>query len=266
MKELFSLVGAVVIWVLVARYLSRMFIKKGHKPWLSKTSGVCVGSVVALAFLVSVVPTSAQNASTQNITAETKPASKPHDGCLEVYKPDGPSEWDCEKKEAPAPAPAPKNIEPAENVAEVKTLDITPDVFAKRMNSNLKKTDVPFRLKVKVQPGEVNNTFNYAFNEHIGIVGSVDKKSGILKNISIITSGDGTDKSGMNVMAVVISAYSAVMGDNTMGTGEPARIMLKLMENYQEEPEKSQSVILNGIKFSFIPSKQIGNWFLAQPL
>lgn len=265
MKEFLILAGSIVIWVLVAKYLSRTFIKKGNKPWLSKFSGVCVGAVAALAFLVAFIPTQDKEVSVQEVSTEIKETPKSHDGCLETYKADGSSEWNCENKGAPAPAPAPQDKAETKKQVE-KYFDITPQEFAKRINVNLTKNDVPFRLKIKIQSGEVNNTFNHSFNERIGLAGSVDKKTGLLTGITIITSGDGTTESGLNVMAVVISAYSAVLGENTMGTGEPAKIMMKLMEHYQNEPETSQEVILNGVKFGFVPSQQFGNWFLAQPL
>ncbi|MCI4239369.1 hypothetical protein [Dickeya dianthicola] len=261
MKELFSLVGAVVIWVFVARYLSRMFIKKGHKPWLSKTSGVCVGSVVALAFLVAVVPTASQNASTQNITAETKPASKPHDGCLEVYKPDGPSEWNCEKKEVPAPAPA-EQAETESTQKPEKYFDITPQEFAKRMNANLAKFESPFKLKVVIKSGSVNDTFNYMFNDRLAIVGTVSKSNGKLAGVILMLSGDGTTESGLHVFAIATSAYSALLGKNELGTGVPANLVLDLFKKESGDAAK----ILNNIKFTLVKSEQIGNMFTADPL
>lgn len=92
MKEFLILAGSIVIWILVAKYLSRTFIKKGNKPWLSKFSGVCVGAVAALAFLLAFVPTPEKEAPVQDVSAEIKNTQKPHDGCLETYKADGSSE------------------------------------------------------------------------------------------------------------------------------------------------------------------------------
>ncbi|MFW5394114.1 hypothetical protein V1951_22925, partial [Yersinia sp. 2544 StPb PI] len=55
MKELLILIATLVIWVIVAKFLAKYFIHKGHRDLMSKTSGVIVGAVVAFTFLIIVV-------------------------------------------------------------------------------------------------------------------------------------------------------------------------------------------------------------------
>ncbi|AVX39781.1 hypothetical protein [Yersinia massiliensis] len=249
MNEFLALIAAVAIWVIVGKLLSRHFIRKGHKVWLSKTSGTIVGAVVALFFLILLIPTqdndNPKTAAIDTSTAQTH--AQPKEGSVEL---------------APKVVNEPVDIEPK------KTLEITPEVFAKRMNANLKETGSLFRLRVHVKSGEVNDTFNYTFNDHLAIVGTVDKVSQKLSGITLITSGDGTTKSGIDVMAIVVSAYSAALGENTMKTGEPAKLMMKLVELDKKvsEGESAVSTIFNGIKFSFMSSDTIGNWFTAEPI
>jgi hypothetical protein len=150
----------------------------------------------------------------------------------------------------------------------VKTFEFTPETFAKRMNANLKVAESSFRLKIRVESGEVNDIFNYSFNENLAILGTIDKVSKNLSTITLITRGDGTAKSGVDVMAIVISAYSAVFGDNTMKTGEPAKVVMKLIEMSKNSTKEKPTVstIFNGIKFSFMSSDTVGNWFIAEPI
>lgn len=250
MKDFLILVAAIAIWVVVARILSRHFIRKGHKPWLSKTSGGIVGFVVALFFLVLVIPTQDKNA----------PAKAEASTAMLTEKP----------KNEPVETPSQPKDASEETVSSVPTLtlEITPEVFSKRMNANLKATGSSFRLKAHIESGEANDIFKYTFNDHLAIVGTVDKESKNLSGITLITSGDGTAKSGVDVMAVVVSAYSAVLGENTMKTGEPAKIMIKLVKLNEEKTDKTPTVstIFNGVKFSYMSSDTIGNWFTAEPI
>ncbi|MFT2791777.1 hypothetical protein ACMV5I_17145 [Serratia sp. T13T92] len=252
MKEFLALIAAIVIWVIVGKFLSRYFIRKGHKVWLSKTSGTLVGSVVALFFLILFIPIQDNdNPKTATIGMSTAQANAEPKG----------------KSAELAPNVANVPIDSATDDSE-KTLDITPEVFAKRMNENLKATESSFRLKIRVKSGEVNDTFNYAFNDHLAILGTVDKATKKLSGVTLITSGDGTARSGMDVMAVVVSAYSAALGKNTMKTGEPAKIMMKLLEMNRKGSEENTttSTTFNGAKFSLISNDTIGNWFTIEPI
>lgn len=250
MKDFLILVAAIAVWVVVARLLSRHFIKKGHKPWLSKTSGSIVGFVVALCLLILVIPTQDKSAPAKTETGTVLPATKPKNELIET-----PSQ------------PTDSPVETASNVP-TKTLEITPEVFAKRMNANLKATESSFRVKTHIEKGEVNDVFKYTFNDHLAIVGTVDKESKNLSGITLITSGDGTAKSGVDVMTIVVSAYSAVLGENALKTGEPAKIMIKLAKLNEKKADKTSTVstIFNDVKFSYMSSDTIGNWFMAEPI
>ncbi|WP_426818103.1 hypothetical protein ACP3TC_09785 [Winslowiella sp. 2C04] len=250
MKDFLILVAVIAIWVVVARLLSRHFIRKGHKPWLSKTSGGIVGFVVALFFLVLFIPTQDKNEKARTETSTAMQTAKPKNEPVET-----PSQ------------PEDASEETVTSVPEV-TLEISPEVFSKRMNANLKTFGSSFRLKAHIESGEVKNVFKYTFNDHLAIVGTVDKKSKNLSGITLITRGDGTAKSGADVMAVVVSAYSAVLGENTMKTGEPAKIVIKLVKLKEEKKDNTPTVstIFNGVKFSYMSSDTIGNLFTAEPI
>ncbi|MFW5389336.1 hypothetical protein, partial [Yersinia sp. 2542 StPb PI] len=105
------------------------------------------------------------------------------------------------------------------------------------------------------------------FNDHLAIVGATDKSSQKLSEITLITSGDGTAQDGMDIGAAVVSAFSATLGEDTMKTGEPFIIMMKLMAMNKSNTEEKESVstIFNGIKFSFFSSDTVGYLFTVEP-
>ncbi|MGP2424572.1 hypothetical protein V1954_04595 [Yersinia sp. 2538 StPb PI] len=258
MKELLILIATLVIWVIVAKFLAKYFIHKGHRDLMSKTSGVIVGAVVAFTFLIIVVIpipeetilTSANSRSSVTTTIPEKTIDK-HE----------------EKTKSIAPQVLIEEPRNPDNNESIKTLGISPDIFEKRMNANLETSNSSLKLKINLKKNGVNNTFNYAFNDHLVIVGTIDKPSQKLSEITLITSGDGTAKSGIDIGAVVVSAFSATLGENTMKTGEPGIIVMKLMAMNKSSTKDNEpsSTIFNGIKFSFFSSDTTGYRFTAEP-
>ncbi|MFW5387367.1 hypothetical protein [Yersinia sp. 2542 StPb PI] len=257
MKELLMLMSTLVIWVIIAKFSSKYLIHKGYRNWVSKKIGIIVGAVVAFTFLIIVVIpipeetilTSANSRSSVTTTMPEKTIDK-HE----------------EKTKLIAPQVLIEEPRNPDNKS-IKTLGISPDIFEKRMNANLETSNSSLRLKINFKKNGVNNTFNYAFNDHLVIVGTIDKPSQKLSEIILITSGDGTAQDGMDIGAAVVSAFSATLGENTMKTGEPGIIMMKLMAMNKSSTKDNEpsSTIFNGIKFSFFSSDTTGYRFTAEP-
>lgn len=247
MKGILILISTIIILVIVAKLISRHFIKKGHKAWLSKIVGVSVGSLVALIFFISIIPTPDKDISK---TAEVN--SGKNNSSLEANK------------------KLTKDSVEFTTDETKKTLEITPEVFAKRMNANLKAAGSSFKLKVRVTSDEVSDTFSYRFNDNLAILGTVDKVSKNLLRIIIMTSGDETniDISAVDALAIMLSAYSAILGENIIETDEILKIVTKLFEKRNESYEKETrvSTVFNGIEFSLKKySDNIFYVFTAEP-
>ncbi|HGJ5862707.1 hypothetical protein, partial [Arsenophonus nasoniae] len=170
MKEILILTSTIIILVIVAKLISRHFIEKGHKAWLSRIIGVSVGSVVALIFFISVIPTP-----DKDISKTTEVNSGKNKSSLESNE------------------KLTKDSVEFTTDETKKTLEITPEVFAKRMNANLEAAGSSFKLKVQVSSGEISDTFSHRFNDNLAILGAVDKVSKNLLRIIIMTSGDETN-------------------------------------------------------------------------
>lgn len=251
MDTILILIAAIVILVIITKFLSRHLIAKGHKIWLSRILGLLAGIIISFLFLIFSIPS--QNADSAKKNESTESTSR-----IESAK----NEKLTEPAQTSETKPTDTNIKQVE-----KNLEVTTEVFAERMNANLKKADSPFRLNIHIEDGKVNDVFKYAFNDYLVMVGTIDKTSKNLSSITIITRGDGTTSSGVNIMAVVVSAYSAILGEDSMKTGEPGRVMIKLvnMKKNKMDEESTVSTILNGMKFSFMTNHTLGNWFTVEP-
>ncbi len=103
--------------------------------------------------------------------------------------------------------------EKKEDKAEKATLFIaeTPDHFKNAFNAYTSSNNLDFTIdELEVKEGEVQNTFQYMFTDHLGLIGTINKSDGSVKGVTMIGSGDGTAKSGGNIMLCMLSIIATV--------------------------------------------------------
>lgn len=265
MIALLLLVATGIVWWYFGKRLSkRIFEKKGNKL-ISAIGGILGGFLVSFVFLIvgSMFYGLSSSGGTKNVESS---ATKNSDSLKVIPK---------EKSEGSAPVlntlpsnEIPDEIKKSEDVSTkvIEGLEIKPAEFASRLNQNFRKLELPYKLKVKIEEGEVYNVFNFMFDSYNGILGSVNKKTGELVTVTLMTSGDGTTISGMRVITIVSAVFSAVMGENTMQTGEPGKIVLSLIKDENSTKNEGSQVILNGLKYSLIKTGDMGNVFVVESI
>ncbi|GAA4271466.1 hypothetical protein U6A24_12840 [Aquimarina gracilis] len=78
------------------------------------------------------------------------------------------------------------------------------NTFKNRFNNYCRKSSSSLRIRnITVQIGEVNNTFQYMFNSHIGLIGTLNKKDGSLKEVTMVGQGDGSLNSATNILVTM---------------------------------------------------------------
>lgn len=81
-----------------------------------------------------------------------------------------------------------------------KILNSTDEV-KENFNNAAEKLNVNFRINnLSVESGDKQNVFKYMINDHIGLVGSVNKKDNTLRSLIMTAQGDGTSESGANML------------------------------------------------------------------
>lgn len=139
------------------------------------------------------------------------------------------------------------------------------DDFSEAFNNFSASNKLAFRINsLKVTDGEVNNSFQYMFTDNLGIIGTLNKESGGIKEIMMIGTGNGTFESG----SILIMCMVSIIGI-TNPTLEPKNraIVLKklgfLGNKKVDITDMSESTILNGVKYYAISSPQMGFMFGA---
>jgi len=117
---------------------------------------------------------------------------------------------------------------------------------------------------IEIKDGEVQNTFQYMFTENLGVIGTVNKSDGSVKEITLIGTGDGTIKSGSNIILGIIAVIATVDPSLTPDGRMSILKKLKIMgDDDADISNLSTKTSRNGIKYFVSSSKAMGLWFGA---
>jgi hypothetical protein len=118
--------------------------------------------------------------------------------------------------------------------------------------------------ELEVKEGEVQNSFQYMFTAHLGIIGSVNKTDGSVKDITLLGTGDGTIKSGSNIILGIVAIIATVDPGLTPDDRMAILKKLKIMgDDDADITNLSTKTSRNGIKYFVSSSKAMGLWFGA---
>ncbi|MGO0062842.1 hypothetical protein ACTID9_22935 [Brevibacillus fluminis] len=161
-------------------------------------------------------------------------------------------------KQEPAKEPdKPKNEIPG-------TIGMNPEQFQKAFNKVAKDNKIDLKIsKITVEKGDAQDTFQYKFTKNLALLGTVNKKDGSIRDITLLGTGDGSFKSGADIMlgiSLMIASTNpelppdergAVLEDLGLIGGEGG-----IMGLHNE-------TIRNGMKYTIMTSEQLGIWFIV---
>jgi hypothetical protein len=133
------------------------------------------------------------------------------------------------------------------------------DQFKSKMNNFFDELNLDLQIRnFKIEDGAVNNTFQVMMNEHIGIIGSLNKSDNSVKEISMMGQGDGTTASGANIMFVMVGMIAAC--DPDLPAEERGEIMkeLGLLDKNMDINNLKNSTIRNGLKYWVVSNNITG--------
>ncbi|MBK4114537.1 hypothetical protein JHD93_20545 [Cronobacter sakazakii] len=161
------------------------------------------------------------------------------------------------------------STESSESVANVtlhsdapRTFPIDITTLTTRINNNLKILGSDFKVHFLSQKLEHNTTSKYMFDDNNGIIVTADNQSGLLTGIVIVTQGDGTMKGGFNVLHVLLSTFSAILGEDEMKKGKASDIVIGLIEKKYPNDEAN----INNVHFSVLNTKEGLMTFFISPV
>lgn len=147
---------------------------------------------------------------------------------------------------------------------EEPSLGYSAEEFRKRFNKASDEFKINLKItSIKVEPGQVQDTFQYQFTKSLGMVGTINKKDRQLRNVMIIGQGDGTSNSGFDIILSMGAVIAATNPDlNQSARGEVLK-ELGLMDENVDLHNLNKSTIRNNVKYNITSSDQIGIMFAA---
>lgn len=250
MKAVLILLTALVIFAIAWLVIVRYFRNKGKTATVSHLSGFFVGVVLSVMFLVAAAiidgPTPAAEVSS------TSPSPAPN------AAPSG------ARSNAPSSS---RTVEPSveETSTPEATLDITVDQYKKNFDRIMKEADAPFRANFRTKSHSGSSDVVAAtLNDHLVILLTINSKSKKITSVLLSGTGDGTTKSGADIIVVAVAALASVFPDGKSEQVGPT--VIDLMQEYKVGDDEPASHVVNGVKLAHMRSKETGVLFSAEPV
>lgn len=156
---------------------------------------------------------------------------------------------------AKASSAAEQKVTPA--VVKVKTLGMTPAVYAERMNQLLEKYEKPYRVDpTDITTGDVQDILKNNLGPYASLVAAVSKETGELVDVTLVGAGDGKPMSGLEIMLIASAALAAAAPD-----ADYREVFKKLPEMI-----KGNSQTYGRVELSVKSTDMMGTWFIAAPI
>lgn len=161
------------------------------------------------------------------------------------------------KTPSQATASVADNEEVTPGASDVKSLQMTPAVYADRINPLLGQFEKPYRVNpAEVSTGEVNNVLKAELGPFASLILTVSKDTGDIVDVMLIGVGDGSPSSGVEIMLIGTAALAAAAPE-----ANHRDIFKKLPEMMKGSKETYGQV-----KLSIKSTDQMGTWFMAAPI
>lgn len=140
---------------------------------------------------------------------------------------------------------------------------MTPEEFRRSFNSIVRQINTDWELaKFDIEKGEVNDIFRRMLSNNIGIIGSVNKADGSLREIMVMISGGAESSENMKAIAVLL-AVSQSINRNTPKE-ENSKIISDMVRFAANNIKTGKSVerITGGLRYTASASEFTGLMFV----
>ncbi|UYA59496.1 hypothetical protein NAL19_1290 [Pectobacterium sp. F1-1] len=156
--------------------------------------------------------------------------------------------------------------------ANVASFKMSSQTFADRMNANLTKLNIPLKLTINMEKGTSVDDFQHIFNEHVGLIGSVESKSQQLNGLVILNAASESPEATRQNLQIVTAAFSALLGENTSSGGsgnslespEVTEMMFGLLQDSQASGKGMRQ--LGKVRFTATTNEDTDIIFTAEPV
>ncbi|MEQ9904576.1 hypothetical protein [Pectobacterium aroidearum] len=147
--------------------------------------------------------------------------------------------------------------------ANVSSFKMSSQTFADRMNANLTKLNIPLKLVINLEKGTSVDDFQHIFNEHVGLIGSVESKGQQLNGLVILNAASESADVTRQNLQIVTAAFSALLGENNIESPEVTEMMFGLLQDSQTSGKGVRQV--GNARFTATTNKDTDIIFTAEP-
>ncbi|MDV5387702.1 hypothetical protein [Pseudomonas juntendi] len=141
--------------------------------------------------------------------------------------------------------------------SEVKSLQMTPPVYAARINALLEQFEKPYRVNpAEISTGDVTNVLKAELGPFASLILTVAKDTGDIVDVMLIGVGDGSPSSGVEIMPIGTAALSAAAPEANH------RNLFKRLPEMMRGISETYGQVESSIK----STDQMGTWFMAAPI
>ncbi|MCH5050587.1 hypothetical protein [Pectobacterium aquaticum] len=148
--------------------------------------------------------------------------------------------------------------------ANVTSFKMSSQTFADRMNANLTKLNIPLALTIKLEKGSSIDDFQHIFNEHVGLIGSLESKSQQLNGILLLNAASESAEATRQNLQIVTAAFSALLGENNLESSEVTEMMFGLLQDSQTSGKGVRQV--GKVRFTATTNEDTDIIFTAEPI
>ncbi|GKV90797.1 hypothetical protein [Pectobacterium carotovorum] len=148
--------------------------------------------------------------------------------------------------------------------ANVASFKMSSQTFADRMNANLTKLNIPLKLTINLEKGTSVDDFQHIFNEHVGLIGSVESKSQQLNGLVILNAASEPAETTRQNLQIVTAAFSALLGENNLESPEVTEMMFGLLQDSQASGKGVRQV--GKVRFTATTNEDTDIIFTAEPV
>ncbi|GAV11934.1 hypothetical protein [Paenibacillus sp. NAIST15-1] len=144
------------------------------------------------------------------------------------------------------------------------TIGLSPEEFKKAFNNSAKEFKSDLRInKISVEKGELQDTFKYMFTNKLGIVGTVNKNGGKIRDVLLIGNGFGDQESAADI--IISMGLIITVTNPEISTEDRGKILkeLGLLDEGVDFTTIDNNTVRNGIKYRVKGSEEIGIMFSA---
>lgn len=169
-----------------------------------------------------------------------------------------------------APAAAAAATDSSGNTAEPKpqkSLGMKPEEFRRSFNSIVGQIDTDWKLaEFDIEKGEVNDTFKRMLSNNIGVIGTVNKTDGSLREIMVMASGSADPAENLKAIAVILAVSQSI--NAVTPKEENSKVVSDMVQTALENIKTGKPVekTVGNLKYTASASEFIGLMFaVSQP-